>query len=487
MADLWMGIDLGTRGARAMLAIDDGTVVGEGVGSFSSHRDQERHEQDPEEWWRAVSSACREATGNTYGAEIGALAVCSTSGTVCIVNATGRPITPGIMYDDNRAAAQAERAAEVLQKKLGYRVQPGWAVASLLWLLEHDRVPLGSKVCHQADFVVSRLVGHVPPTDSSHALKTAYDLEAGDWPPELFDELSVPHEVLPEVVPPGSLVGVVSEAAEAATGIPTGTPVVAGMTDGCAGQLAAGAVELGSVNSVLGTTLVVKGVTADRFLDPLGVVYSHRSPDGHWLPGGASNTGAGVLTDTFKNQNLDDLIAEAAIHRPSKVVAYPLAHTGERFPFVAPDAKGLLLGDPSDPIEHCAALTQGVAFAERLAVDHMTLHGADLPGPYCTTGGGTKSRHWCQVRADVLGRHLRLPSESGSAFGMAVLAATTSERTTLAGAVKAMVHPSDEFEPAADSESAYRNNYLRLVGAIAERRWITRELADFAANREWAP
>lgn len=59
------------------------------------------------------------------------------------------------------------------------------------------------------------------------------------------------------------------------------------MTDGCAAQMGAGALDVGSSNCVLGTTLVLKGVNRELISDPAGIVYSHRSPDGNWLPGGA--------------------------------------------------------------------------------------------------------------------------------------------------------------------------------------------------------
>src|SRR4029079_6142435 len=97
----------------------------------------------------------------------------------------------------------------------------------------------------------------------------------------------------------GTHLGNVWAAAAAETSIPEGTPIFAGMTDGCSAQLGAGAVRVGSWNSVLGTTLVLKGVAPELLKDPLGVVYSHRSPDGHWLPGGASSVGAGVLAQQF--------------------------------------------------------------------------------------------------------------------------------------------------------------------------------------------
>src|SRR6202011_4367922 len=150
----------------------------------------------------------------------------------------------------------------------------------------------------------------------------------------VFSALAVPDEILPAVVRAVTFLGVVSAEAAAQTSIPQGTPVFAGMTDGCAAQMAAGALSVGSWNSVLGTTLVLKGVTADLIKDPAGAVYSHRSPDGNWLPGGASSVGAGILSKHFVGQDLEALATRAAEREPAGVVAYPLHGRGERFPFI---------------------------------------------------------------------------------------------------------------------------------------------------------
>ncbi|MGA8619025.1 MAG: FGGY family carbohydrate kinase [Candidatus Sulfotelmatobacter sp.] len=152
-----------------------------------------------------------------------------------------------------------------------------------------------ARLAHQADFITFRLAGHDVGSDSSNSLKTGYDLIRYTWP-HVLQTLGVPEHVMPAVVRPGTQIGEVCREAGALTGIAAGTPIIAGMTDGCAAQIAAGALGIGSWNSVLGTTLALKGVTSELIRDPAGVIYSHRSPDGNWLPGGASSARAGILT-----------------------------------------------------------------------------------------------------------------------------------------------------------------------------------------------
>jgi D-ribulokinase len=480
--NVWLGIDVGTQSVRALAVSDTGQVLGRGSQPLISQRDGPRHEQDPEDWWRAVVSACRAALATLPVSAIRGVAVDATSGTILVVDNCGNAITPALMYDDTRAVQEASLANQVGAATLGYHVQPSWALPKLLWLLRHHRdiIP-GARLAHQADFINRRLAGHEIPSDSSHALKTGYDLVRETWPYEVLDALAVPRQILPIVVRPGTQVGTICAHAAAETGIPTGTSIIAGMTDGCAAQIAAGALEVGRWNSVLGTTLVLKGVSRELIRDPAGVIYSHRSPDGSWLPGGASSTGAGVLTKYFPQRNLDELSAQAAAREPASILAYPLVSRGERFPFTAPDAEGFVLGTPADEIDLFAALLQGVGFIERLCFDYLDLLGAPAGGDLYFTGGAARNAYWCQLRAEILGRSVCLPENAEAALGMAVLAASVGRRVS--DVAKEMVRIREVIEPRPDRAARLREPYIRLVQELSRRGWVQSTLVEHAVRR----
>ncbi|MFD5798043.1 FGGY-family carbohydrate kinase [Streptomyces diastatochromogenes] len=472
MGSAWLGIDLGTQGVRALLVTADGGVLGSGAAPLRrGRREGVRHEQDPGEWWEAV---CAAGPGPRDGVRVrvAGLAVCGTSGTVLLTDDTGRPVSPALMYDDGRAAAEAGRL-----RSAGLAVQDTWALPKTRWLVE--RYGPG-RVAHQPDLINARLVGRLVPTDSSHALKTAYDVERDRWP----DLTGLPSGALPDVVRPGARLGEVCPAAAEATGIPAGTPVVAGMTDGCAAQIASGALREGAWNSVLGTTLVLKGAAADPVHDPTGVVYNHRAPDGTWLPGGASSVGAGVLTARFGSADPAALDAAAAAFEPSNAVAYPLVSPGERFPFHAPQATALLLGAPESDADLWAALLQGVAFTERLCLDYLHHLGAPLDGPLTFTGGAARSPYWTQLRTDILGRPARVPEQTEPALGMAALAAYgTGSAPTLADAADGMVRIGTTVEPRPDRTARFAEPYARLVGELESRGWLPGAVAAHARAR----
>jgi len=482
---VWVGVDLGTQSVRALAVSAAGRVVGSGSRPLAGRREGDRHEQDPDQWWDALAGASRTALRGVAPERVRGVATDGTSGTVLLVDPAGAPITPALMYDDSRATDQAERVNDegrTVWSSLGYRMQAGWALPKVLWMLEEwPELARGARLAHQPDYITRRLCGHEVPADSSHALKTGYDLIHERWPGEVLERLGVPEGLLPSVVRSGATLGEICAEAARETGIAAGTPVIAGMTDGCAAQLAAGALDEGQWNSVLGTTLVLKGVSSELIRDPNGVLYSHRAPDGGWLPGGASSTGAGVLSASFPERDLDELGQAAADHEQTGLLAYPLLGRGERFPFVAADAEGFLLGDPADEAEHFAALLQGVAYIERLCFDFLNLLGAPIDGELSLTGGASRNRYWCQLHADVLDRPVRLPENAESALGMAVLAASAGRSTGEAAAE--MVRVREVIEPRRDRVERFHEPYARLLGELEERGWLDRSVANHARAR----
>jgi len=479
---LTAGIDVGTQSVRVVLLGEDGSVAATGSAPLESRRtDDGRHEQDPEGWWRAVGRAARQATGDAGNPPVSGVAVCSTSGTVLLADARGRPLTPAIMYDDARAAdeaREAQRVGEETWSRLGYRMGGSFGLPRLVWLLRHDPPEGTARLMHSADHVASRLAGEPVAADWSHALKSGYDLLEERWPEDVMQRLGVPLELLPEVVRPGTRIGTVSRVAAGHTGLPEGTPIRAGMTDGCAAQISAGALSEGRWNSVLGTTLVLKGATRGLIRDPDGALYSHRHPDGGWLPGGASNVGAGILSREFAGRDLAELDARAEARGPAEAVCYPLPDRGERFPFSEPDAAAFWLGEPADETERYRAILEGVAFVERLCFAHVESLGAPVRGPVSFTGGGAKSPFWCQLRADVLGRTVVVPRSAEPASGMAILARAGGG--SLTEAASRTVRAAARYEGRPEATARLAESFGRLAAALVERGHISNELAERA-------
>lgn len=489
----YCGIDVGTQGVRAVVVDDTGRLLGSGTQALRpGRRSAGRHEQQPADWWAALVVAVRAALKAAGDADVVAVALDATSGTLLLEDADGIACGPALMYDDARAVEEAARAARVggpLWDELGYRLQPTWALPKALWILEHTAPRPGDRLAHQSDHLVRRLTGTAVATDTSHALKTGADLRNASWPADVFDALGLSVSLLPDLVIPGTVLGQVEPGAARATGLPTGTPVRAGMTDGCAAQIASGALRPGAWSSALGTTLVVKGSTRDLVRDPGGAVYCHRHPDGGWLPGGASSTGAGAIRDFLPGADLDALTGVVLERGPTGGrpggVTYALAGTGERFPFVAPDAHGFLSDAVRDDADRFSALCHGIAYVERLSYDVLGVLGADVSGPVALTGGSTRNAWWNQLRTDVLGRPTTLPASAEAATGMAVLAA--ADPGALTETAERMVVLRERLEPDPARGDALRTAYTDLVSALADRGWLDGGLASAVLDRSAVP
>ncbi|GAA4834559.1 FGGY-family carbohydrate kinase [Saccharopolyspora rosea] len=477
MSELVAGVDIATANVRVQVHDPAGAVVAAASRPLPQPERPGggRSEQDAGTWWPAVRDCLAECTAalGSRAAEITALAISATSGTVVLVDGAAEPVGPALMYDDRRAEDEARTAARVgadRWQRTGITPSAGSGLARIGWLARHlpdDAV----QVCHTPDLVAWKLTGHPVAADSSHALKSGYDAVAGEWAPEVFDALAVPERLLPAVVRPTSVLGVVSGAAAEQTGLPVGCAVRAGMTDGCAGQLACGAVDVGQFVTVIGTTLVLKGVSKELVHDPAGAVYSHLHPDGVWLPGGAANIGGSALSDVDPAE-LSGLDAAALERGPSTVVQYPLRGEGERFPFLAPDAARFLLGVPEDDVDEYRSRLEGVAYCERLALERLADLGAPASGPVRTAGGGARSAAWCSIRASVLNTEVIRVLGAGTALGAALLAASGSTYPDLSSAAAAMVPEGERIEPTAAEVARLDEGYRGFLDELRSRGWV---------------
>lgn len=461
-----IGVDVATRGVRAVAADPGGAVVAEARRELGAPvRPRPGWSEQEPAYAGAVCAALREVTAAIAGRPVAGVAVTATSGTIVPCDARGVPAGPALLYDDRRATGDTGLAGVSAEAP---------ALARAAWLARHRPA---ARYLHVSDVVVAALAGEVPPTDVSHALKTGADPERVAWPDGLLAAAGVAAGALPDLALPGTVVTEVGEEGARRSGLPAGTPIVLGMTDGCTGQIAAGAVTTGDSVGVLGTTLVLKVVTERRLDSPDGAVYSHRAPAPYggpaaWWPGGASNAGADALGACFPHADLAALDEAAARRGPAGVVCYPLVRAGERFPFARPDAEGFRVGTPADEAEAYRAVLEGVAFTERLGFAALAAAGAPARGVLRAVGGGSRSRVWLRIRATAHGRPVEVPRHPASGFGAAVLAAAATVHDGLAEAAGAMVRIADRVEPDAGERAAMEASYARFVAALTERGWL---------------
>jgi xylulokinase len=450
---LTVGIDLATASARCVaLDVASGDVVVRADSPLPApeRTTDGRSRQQPsyaEAALDLVRQVCAQLGSET--ARVAAVSVTGTSGTVVPVDAHGAAVGPARLYDDSSGAAALASSGASAATTLG----------RLIGL--HGEYP-EARWASTADVVHAALAGAPVPADASHWLKAGIDLTTLTWPRSTLDTLHLPTDGLPELVRPGTRIATVHPAVARNLGLPTEVAVVAGMTDGCTAQLAAGAVDDGDTLGVLGTTLVFKGVSDIPITSDDGGVYSHLAPDGRYWPGGASNSGAGVLAKEFAGTDLARLDASVADIIATHV-RYPLTVAGERFPVADRTLRSLSDGVPQSRLDAYRTVLEGVAFVERLGLDRLR-HLGVTSRRHLITGGATASEVWNRIRATVLAPvPVWVARSASSSVGAAVLAARAVSDHPFAAMVARLTPPPEPVEPVAAQRDSLEDAYQRFV------------------------
>ncbi|MDB5002060.1 MAG: carbohydrate kinase [Mucilaginibacter sp.] len=477
----FIGIDIGTQGARVVLVNKQGTILGQEEQIFPLS-DESREEQSPAEWWEACYNSLLRLVSSDGAKQvlndIVALSVTSTSGTVIPLDADHKPLHNAIMYSDKRSVTQAKLCTNTALKyhNQGYtafNISSG--LAKMVWFGDTypDKAKNIAKWVHAADYITGLLSDVWGVTDYTNAFKSGYDVSEYYWPEYLYTKLPLKKEWLPEVVSSGTVIGTVSKKTARALGLPLTVKVTVGLTDGCASQIASGAISPGQWNTTIGTTMVIKGVTRKEVADPLGRLYSHRHPAGYWMPGGASNTGADWVSNNFAAK-LTQLNQEAKDLIPTGYISYPLRQEGERFPFIAAKARGF---EPEGltEAERYTANMEGVAYLERYAYELIEqLSGEQVTAVY-TAGGASNSDVWLIIRSNVLNKPIYKMKDVSGAVGAAILASSKTFFSDIVQAVKQMVLVEKEVHPTDSLTKNYENNYQRFLEMMRIKGFIKEE------------
>jgi sugar (pentulose or hexulose) kinase len=407
----FLGLDFGTSGARACAIDSTRSVIWEQRIVYPDAASQTPLD------WRSALLTLLSALPKNIAARLHGLAIDGTSGTVMLCDAELEPVSPTLLYHDDRAWQQAAHLDTIAPA--GHTVCTATSgLAKFLWLTQQSDCAQAAYFLHQADWLTALLSGQPGISDYHNALKTGYDVEQLRWP----DWVTALHHshLLPNVLAPGELIGTIQPAIAGHFGIHPRCAIHAGTTDSIAAFIATAVHEPGIGVTSLGTTLVLKQLSGQR-IDAAGYgVYSHRYGD-LWLVGGASNTGAGVLRSHFSDAQLASLSAQIDPMQDSPLDYYPLTRPGERFPVNDARLAPRLLPRPASDVEFLHGLLQGLAHIEVAGYARLAELGAPPLERVVTNGGGAKNEVWRKIRERSLHVPVDTAMQGEASYGSALL------------------------------------------------------------------
>lgn len=435
---LLLGIDIGTSACKVAVFDIHGTVLAQ---SNQPYRVYYPHngwaEQNPEEWWSAICDGIRDclARENVNSEDIVGIGVDGQSWSAIPVDKKGRVLDRTPIWMDTRARDICDRVKERVGEDRIFEIAgndflPSYSTPKMIWFREEkpEIYKETDKFLQSNSYIVYKLTGVMSQDVSQGYGIHFFDMANLTYNETLAEELGLCVEQVPDLYQCDQVVGMVTRQAAELTGLKEGTPVVAGGLDAACGTLGAGVYKVGQTQEQGGQAGGMSICTDHALSHKKLILSAHVVPD-KWLLQGGSVGGGGALKwfkqEFGKDLSFDELTAEAESIGPgADGVAFLPYMAGERSPIWDPDAKGVFYGLGFDKTRGhmIRALLEGVAFSLQHNLRVAAQAGAKVD-VLNAMGGASNSLLWTQIKADVTGKTIQVPtSDTATTLGAALLA-----------------------------------------------------------------
>lgn len=470
---LAIGIDVGTTGLKAVALDPEAGVVAQAHRHHALRSQRPGWaEEDPAEWWSTTCDAVRELVARLPAGSIAAVGVTGMVPAMVLLDGDDRLLRPAILMNDARAAAEVSELRQVVEPDEFFartggtpnqqNIEPRWR-----WLAKHEPNVAGrvARLCGSYDYITHLLTGAWTLERNWAVESGLYDIRRGAWIPDWLDRAGIRRDVLPPVRRPSEVVGAVTAEAAAETGLPAGTPVVAGSADHVAAALAAGLTEPGDTLLKFGGGGDILYCTDQPTPDRHFYFDEHDVPGRYLINGCMAASGSLVkwfAAELAGGAALAELDREAADVPAGAggIVALPYA-LGEKTPIFDPLARAAFVGLM---LHHTRAhLYRAVLEAVCYGFQHHLdlLAGARRPvRRVLATDGGSRSDLWMQIAADITGRRVEVVAgEAGSALGAAFVAGIGAGLFNSWGEVARFAGVRRAFDPRPENAERYQAGY----------------------------
>jgi xylulokinase len=434
---MFLGIDLGTSGLKAVLVDDAERIVGSAWAPLTVDNPRRGwSEQDPRDWWTALLAAV-DGLRRDHGAALAAvrgIGLCGQMHGAVVLDAADRVLRPCILWNDTRSGREClalMEAEPALREITGNVAMPGFTAPKLLWLRTHEPQVFAAtrRILLPKAWMRLGLTGEAI-EDMSDASGTLWlDVGARCWSSRMLAATGLDDQVMPSLVEGNAAAGRLRAELAARWGMNAAPIVAGGAGDNAAGAIGVGAVRAGTAFVSLGTSGVI-WTTTDRFrpyTERAVHAFCHALP-GLWHQMGVTLSAAASLGwwASVTGRAQAELIAEAGASTPRATDPIFLPYlSGERTPYNDGSLRGTFIGlsATTDRAAMTRAIMEGVAFSLRDCLDALCASGTVIPEAD-VIGGGSRSEVWTTVLACALGiaLHRVEDGDSGAAFGAARLA-----------------------------------------------------------------
>jgi xylulokinase len=420
---IWLACDVGTTGTKAVLLDEEQNVLASAYAGYETSRGQGGEvEQRPLAWWQAVVATTKDLSQHPEFSKVSSIVVTGQMQNVTLLDKVGQPLRPTILYSDSRAQLEAQEmiarlGADELYNRTANEQDSSSLLAKFLWLERHEPKTLqqsGSIFFGAADTVTYWLTGQ-PVTDTTTAATTGLmEIKTKQYLEPCFKQLGLEHlqTKLPSLQSGGQLAGYLTPAAARALDLLESLPVYLAPGDAGSTTLGAGSGEFSEAYAYIGTSGWVAFSSEERAKEPGVFTLAHPHPE-RFIQIAPLLTAGGNLQwarDLFSSETYESMITEALTSQTSSLLYLPYLN-GERCPVRDPLARGAFIGLSSTTTrgQMLRAVLEGIVFNYRHALQTLC---PTFPKTLTLTGGGTKSKQWCQLFADILGTPVQVMKDA---------------------------------------------------------------------------
>jgi len=431
---MYLGIDIGTSGVKAIVLSEAGALLGQATAPLSVSRPRPQwSEQQPADWWTATDSAML-ALSSTLRAGIRGIGLAGQMHGATLLDAKDRPLRPAILWNDGRSVAEcAELEAAVPRSReiTGNIAMAGFTAPKLLWVRKHEPDVFAQvrTVLLPKDYVRLCMTGEKASDMSDSAGTLWLDVAARRWSTPLLEACGLSETQVPALHEGSDITGTLLPEVASRWGMAP-VPVVAGGGDNAAGAAGVGVVADGDALLSLGTSGVIFVATREFRSNPARAVHAfcHCLPK-LWHQMSVHLSAASCVDWAARLLGVDGpaalfVLAEQTGPATGADVFLPYL-SGERTPHNDPYVRGafLGLGHETTPGRLAQAVLEGVAFALADGLDALKDAGTRVAS-LSVVGGGARSRYWGSILAASLNTPLVYleGGEVGPALGAARLA-----------------------------------------------------------------
>jgi gluconokinase len=468
-SDVVIGVDAGTTSVKATAFAVDGTDVAHTeVGYPLDEPHPGWAEQDPALVAQAVTEAIRGAAeaADAAGHTVRGLSISSAMHGLVTLDADDEPLTALMTWGDTRAFEQAERLKRdhpELHGRTGTPLHPMAPLAKLCWLREEEpeTFAAAARFVGVKELVLHRLTGEWAVDHSVASGTGLFHIRSLEWDAMALEIAGVAGHQLARLVPAKEQFALTATD----TGLPAGTPVVAGAGDGPLANLGVGAVRPGVAAVSIGTSGALRVMVEHPTTDPAGRAFCYALTPGRWAVGGAINNG-GVVLQWAGEALAPDLGEHAEEELMALAAGIPAGSEGlimlpyllsERAPHWSALPRGAYVGltRGHGRAHLIRAAIEGVCQQLALVLASVREAGNEVT-EIRATGGFARSELWRQILTDALGVTVSFPAgHEGSGFGAALLGMEALGMVDSIDHAADLVTIDERVQPGEEASAAY--------------------------------